>query len=96
MARKKLKLTLDAIDQAKKELEIVLQKVKEAEESKVRADEEDKQLVISIENQINDLMEDNGLFCGIILTTQDLLGIIQLAIESKENISIPFRLYFKD
>jgi len=96
MARKKLKLAMDAIEQAKIELEIVLQKVKETEELKIKADEEDKQLVESVENKIKTLTEDSGLFCGVILSTQDLLTVIQLAIESKENISIPFRLYFKD
>ena len=56
--------------------------------------EAEKRLLLETEEKIKKVAEDESLFCGIILTVDDILQIIKLAIEQKENIKIPFKLYF--
>ena len=42
------------------------------------------------------LCKETGYFCGVVLTKQDLLTVIDMAIETKDNIRIPFRLYIDE
>ena len=78
------------------ELEKAKSKVEEINKLAELAADEEKDVLKQTAEKIEALCLENGLFCGMILTTPDLLAIVQLAIESKDQITIPFRLYFKE
>jgi hypothetical protein len=89
---KKIRRSKDKIATVKamqKQLELV-----EAEAQK--AIEQEKQLLKETEEAINLICENEDLFCGVILTHDDVLQIVDLAIKTKENIKIPFKLYFNE
>lgn len=88
MARKSKKAREAAEEQAKR-----LQEMKELLE---RAEQEEKQILEDTEKDIQEIAEKNNLFCGVILSHEDLLNVLKLALETKENIKIPFKLYFND
>lgn len=88
MARKAKELRGKTIEAA--------EKFKEMERLLKEAEEEEKKRMEDIERQIQDVASINGMFCGVKLTNQDLINIIQLALETKETISIPFKLYYNE
>lgn len=93
---RKIKMVSNELIKVTQDLEQALARVEEVKQIQQQAIDEEKNILESTENQIKELCEQHDLFCGIILTTPDLLTIIQMAIESKEQINIPFRLYPKD
>jgi hypothetical protein len=60
------------------------------------AKQEEQDKLENATTQVQQICDENDIFCGVILTTDDLLGIIRLMIDSKENIKIPFRIYLKE
>ena len=83
-------------ERIKKEADRALEKVKEVEELVRRAEEEDKQLIGSVAGNIDQLCSEKGLFCGVILTLEDVVSIIRLMIEKQENVKIKYNLYFEE
>jgi hypothetical protein len=73
-----------------------VEKLKEIEELLKLAQQEETEKIESVTSQINVLCEENNLFCGVILSVDDLLAVVKMAIQSKERIEIPFRIYPKD
>jgi hypothetical protein len=71
-------------------------KLRETQELLRLAQQEETEKIESITEQIKILCEDNNMFCGVILTIDDLLAVIKIAIQSKENTEIPFRIYPKE
>jgi hypothetical protein len=72
---------------------------KQLERIQAEAEQEllaEKRLLEEVEASINEICEREDLYCGIILTPQDVMQIVDLAMQSKENIKIPFRLYYKE
>lgn len=88
MARKAKELRGKTIEAA--------EKFKEMERLLKEAEEEEKKRLEEVEKQIQDVAALNGMFCGVKITNQDLLNIIQLALETKDTISIPFKLYYNE
>lgn len=78
------------------ELKVAATRLQELQVLKEQQETEEKFIIESTEAQIKSLCEANDLFCGVVVTLPDLLAIIKMAIETKETIKIPFRLYFKD
>ena len=74
----------------------VINKLKEIETLETEIIKEENEKLQDAISSIEKICTKNNLFCGVVLTTQDLLEVIKIAIESKENVSIPFRVYFKD
>ncbi len=78
----------------------------EMEETKKRlaeierlAEEEEQESIKILEdatNRIKAITEEKELFCGAVLTKDDILQIVAMAMSTNENITIPFKLYFKD
>jgi precorrin-6B methylase 1 len=58
--------------------------------------ESEKRLLEETEQKINSLCEGDSLFCGIILSPEDILHVVGMAMKTKENIKIPFKLYFNN
>lgn len=88
MARKKKEVI--------KVLEITERKYNETLELLKLAEQEEKEILETVEKTINELIEANEIFCGVVLSPQDLGKIVELAASSKENIRIPYRLYFNE
>lgn len=89
MSNKKRKDILSEMEEAKKRLEEIERLAEEEKQESINLLEETSK-------QIENIAKEKDLFCGVILTKDDILQIVSLAIDTKENISIPFKLYFKD
>ena len=88
MARKVIAIN----DEVKKAQE----KLAEVERLKQEADLEEKGLLEKAEADIKGIADENNLFCGIILSHDDLIAVLQLALKTGEAVRIPFRLYFNE
>jgi len=73
--------------EAEREFMEAQQQIKDAELADIANLEATKDRILSI-------CEEEGFFCGMILTKEDILSIVSLAIDNKDNIKIPFVLYF--
>ena len=82
--------------EVKIQLQEVRSKVTEFEALAALAEKEDQDKLLSVAEHINAKCEASGIFCGIILTPADIINILSLALQSHENIKIPFSLYFND
>lgn len=88
MARKSKKVREAAEDTARR--------LQEMNELLVLAEQEEKQLLDDTEKSINEIAVKNNLFCGVILTHEDLISVLRLALQTNESIKIPFKLYFNE
>jgi hypothetical protein len=90
-AQEQIKRLNESAERRAKELQ---HQIEEAEEMAKKAIEEEKQLIEETERKIKDMCTENGFFCGVIITKEILLQLVNMAIDNKgENIKIPFRLY---
>jgi len=62
----------------------------------VEAEQEEQEKISSVKEQITAICTSNEMFCGIILTPNDITAIVDLALKSRENVKIPYTLYFND
>jgi hypothetical protein len=72
------------------------EKLAEIERLKIEAEKEETILLESVTNQINELQTTNNVFVGMTITRQDLLAIVDIALQSGENVKVPFRVYIND
>lgn len=89
IAQKKAAEKAAELEKAQQELEAAEKELKEEEEA-------EKALFKEIASKITKICDDNNMFCGAVLTADDIATIVSLAIQAKENIKIPFRLYFNE
>ena len=105
MAQRKSKITKKEAEQALEDLEALKQRqAEETEAARARVEElellqqKDEQdeldRIESIRNQIEQIGTDNDVFCGIILTHEDLLNILSIALTTQENIKIKCNVYY--
>ena len=88
MARKSKEKTATA-DAMRKQLERIQAEAEQEQQAEIRVLED-------TEKQINEIIGKEDLFCGVILTPQDVLSVVEMAMTVKENIKIPFKLYYND
>lgn len=97
MARKS-KLAQENLEQVAKAAEQAMINAKQAVEEAQKAEEEaiaeENQFIENIKSDIENVCKQHNVFCGVILSSQDILAIVDLAIKSKDNIKIPFQIYF--
>ena len=86
---KKRKEILSEMEEARKRLEEIERLAKEEENESIK-------LLEDTNTQIENIIKERDLFCGVVLTKEDVIQIVSLIIDTKENITIPFKLYFKD
>jgi len=84
------------INQLANEKAKAIEKLRELEELENLAKQEEDNLLFRVSDNIKDLCNANKVFCGAILNTNDILAIVKLAIESKELIKIPFKVYITE
>ena len=80
--------------------EAILQAEKEVEEAKAAEEQarlDEIENLESVRNYVTEYCEKEGYFCGVILTREAILQIVNLAMESHDDqIKIPFQLYSTD
>jgi aspartokinase len=82
--------------QINEELTAQATKLQELQKLKEEAEKEEKEKIESVTKQVEQIGIDNGMFIGVILTKQDLLAVLDMALSTGENVTIPARAYFKD
>lgn len=92
-AERQMKVIQETAERQAAELQ---KRIDDAEEVAKIAEEEELELYENTMAHINKLCKETGYFCGVVLTKQDLLTVIDMAIETKDNIRIPFRLYIDE
>jgi hypothetical protein len=103
-AKEKLdKVKLEAQEQmrkvqaaAEKRAQELREQIEAAEEEERKAKEEEEKLYKDTVEGIDKLADKGDFFVGVILTHNDILAVIDLAMKSKEAIKIPYRLYNKE
>jgi hypothetical protein len=60
------------------------------------AESEEQAKIENAKSVIDSIGKDLNAFIGVILTPSDLVAILDLALKSRENIKIPYTLYFND
>lgn len=75
---------------------LAAEKAEEASKLVELAEQEFKDKIESIKQDINKLAESEELFCGIILGHSDLIAILEMALKTGESVKISFNLYPKD
>lgn len=80
---------------AQEEILKAQEEVRKAEEEVRIQEEEDRKLLATAEEQVRRIATDGAMFCGVVLTQSDILGIVQLAMDTQENIKIPFKMYYE-
>ena len=78
------------------ELKKAQERLKEIEALRIKSEEEEKATIDETFKQIDSICKQEDLFCGVILTAQDVAKIVELAIQSKESIKIKYNLYFNE
>lgn len=89
-AEKQMKALQEAAEKRAAELQ---KQIEEAEEAAKKAEEEEAQLLSDTQDGIEKLAKDGGYFCGVIVTKEILLQLMDIMVSTKQNIRIPFRLY---
>lgn len=89
MAQRKSKKVREVVENTTKRL-------KEVNELLKLAEQEEKQILDDTEINIQELIKEFNLFCGVILTHEDIISILRLALQTNESIKIPFKLYFNE
>lgn len=89
MAKRKSKEKVETAEAMRKQLERIQAEAEQEQQAELRLLEE-----TSV--HINTIIEKEDLFCGVILTPQDVLQIVEMAMSVKENIKIPFKLYYNE
>ena len=82
--------------QMNQELLKAQERLAEVEKLKIEAELEEKKQFDNIRQQIENIAEQNNMFCGIILSTQDIVAVIDIAFKTGEAVKIPFNIYYKN
>jgi len=95
-AVKKVEEAQQIVLKAQQEIDDKLKKLEEAKQLALEEDKAEKENIENIKIQIEELSKSNSLFCGVILTKDDILQLIKMAMEVQDNIKIPFALYIEE
>lgn len=81
---------------AKEEYDKAYSRLQEINDIRQIAEAEEIKTLEDTETTIKNLCNDQGLFCGVILTPEDITNVITLAIKTGENVKISFKLFYND
>jgi crotonobetainyl-CoA:carnitine CoA-transferase CaiB-like acyl-CoA transferase len=68
----------------------------EKQAEKALAEAEEKATLEKTKEEIDRVCSENGLKCGIILTHDDALAILQIMLRTNETVEVAYRLYPTD
>ena len=80
----------------KEEYDKAYARLKEINDIQQLAEAEEVKTLEDTEAAIKELCNDKGIFCGVILTPEDISNVINLAIKTGENVKIQFKLFYND
>ena len=83
-------------NEVKTKLDIARAKLVEMETLAALAEKEDQDKMEAAKSVIDAVGKETDVFIGVILTPSDLVSILDLALKTRENIKIPYTLYFND
>ena len=83
---KEIKAELDKTLAKAKEMEVILQAAQDEEAKKLE----------DLKEQIAELCKNANMFCGVVLSADYISALVKLAIMNKEQIKIPFNLYYNE
>jgi hypothetical protein len=84
------------VKEVKIKLDEARAKLVELETLAALAESEEQAKIENAKSEIDRIGKDLNAFIGVILTPSDLVAILDLALKSRENIKIPYTLYFND
>ena len=82
--------------EVKTKLDEARAKLVEMETLAALAEKEEQDKLENAKSEIDSIGKDLNVFIGVTLTPSDLVAILDLALKSRENIKIPYTLYFND
>jgi len=80
----------------RKQAEEALERFKQSNALLEEAEKEEGAIVERTQKAVEEICTKENLFCGVILSKEDIIGIIQLAFKTNEPVKIPFALYFNE
>jgi len=84
------------LKEVKTKLDEARAKLLEMETLAALAEKEEQDKLENAKSEIDSIARDLNVFIGVTLTPSDLVAILDLALKSRENIKIPYTLYFND
>jgi len=97
---RKSKVVKEDTDRERARIEAELEKSKlrlqEIEEQLRLVEEEELRMVENAETKIVEACKEANVFCGVVLSPEDLGNVIALAVQTGGNVKIPFKLYFNE
>jgi len=84
------------IKEVKTKLDEARAKLVELETLAALAEKEEQEKIDNAKSEIDSIGKDLNVFIGVILTPSDLVAILDLALKTRENIKIPYTIYFND
>jgi len=82
--------------EVKSKLDEARAKLVEMETLAALVEKEEQDKLENAKSEIDNIGKDLNVFIGVTLTPSDLVAILDLALKSRENIKIPYTLYFND
>ena len=82
--------------EVKTKLDEARAKLVEMETMAALAEKEEQDKLENAKSEIDSIGKNLNVFIGVTLTPSDLVAILDLALKSRENIKIPYTLYFND
>ena len=82
--------------EVKTKLDEARAKLLEMETLAALAEKEDQDNLETAKLEIDSIGKDLNVFIGVTLTPSDLVAILDLALKTRENVKIPYTLYFND
>lgn len=92
---RKSKQLIAELEQKAQTLQDAQFQLKTVESQLVIAEEEEKNLLQQATDEVNAVMTKyEGMMCGIVLSKEMILKLLEISIESKEDVSLPFMVYY--
>lgn len=89
MKRKSKEIT-EKLDEAKSKFEELVELQKQAEKEEI-------DIIEKTTSEISKIADEKNMFCGVVLSKQDIISIVDLALKSGgESVKIPFKLYYNE
>ena len=80
----------------RKEAEKFLEKFNESKTLLELVEQEERSATDKMHDKIKKMCDKENMFVGAVLTKDEIVRLVKLALDTNENITIPFIVYLKD